>query len=160
MPTDIPNLQTCLNYHPELAKAFLGAQGFLQGTLELDVTFNNADASVIYTVPVGYRMKIVSAFWEPSIAWTGGTASAIGLSSSNAGYATKGDLLGGAAGDVAAGLTVVAATPCKGTVGAKVASGGTVVLLAGDTIRFDRITSAFTAGAAKVHLCYQLIPTA
>lgn len=161
MPAAIPSYQIIAQNPAAFHELLLAANGgMLPGTLELDVAFGTADAAVLFTVPAGFRMLITKTYWEPSVAWTGGASSAIGLSSSNPGYATKGDLLGGAGGDVAAGLTVVAATPCKGTIGAKLASGGTVVLIAGDTIRFDRIVSAFTAGAAKVHIHYQLVPTA
>jgi hypothetical protein len=157
MPATIPTRDQAL-FPPALADMLLAAaQGILHGVLTIGFTFNQADASVLFTVPAGYRMKIIDACWEPTTSFTGGASSAIGLSSSNAGYNTKGDILGGAAGDVAAGLTAVPATPMKRTIGAKIAAG--VFLVAGDTIRFDRIVSAFTAGVGNVHIEYQLIPT-
>ncbi len=115
--------------------------------LSFAVTFATADAAVIFTVPVGFSLRLAPGYWDVGTAWTGGTSSAIGVSSSNAAYNTKGDVLGGASGDVAAGLTAGAK---RGTTGAKYASGGQIVLAAGDTLRFDRITSAFTAGTANV----------
>lgn len=121
--------------------------------LSLACAFGTADAAVLLTVPVGCSLRLEKAFWDVSVAWTGGTSSAIGLSSSNAGFSTKGDLLGGASGDVLAGLT----TGKKGTVGAKMSGNLIVTLGAADTIRFDRITSAFTAGAANAIVSCRLI---
>lgn len=111
------------------------------------VTFANADADVVYTVPAGARLLVRRGYWVNSVAWTGGSSSAIGLSSSNAGFNTKGDLQGGAAGD----LTAAMGTGLKlGTIGAKAAAG--IILVGGDTVRFDRITSIYTAGAGVPHL--------
>lgn len=128
-----------------------GSGAWLRVDKQLDLKFafdfNATDAQVLFTVPTGFRLQPTRPFWEVTTPFSGGASSAIGLSSSNASYSTKGDLLGGASGDVAAGLTA----GFRGTVGAKVASLGLVVLVATDTIRFDRITSAFTAGAGFVH---------
>lgn len=145
-----------LVYVPAVAKMVndMAAQGDAIVTIPVD--FSKADAAVLFTVPVGYRVQVGRAFWEVTTPFTGGASSAIGVSSSNAAYNTKGDLLGGATGDVLAGLTA----GFRGTVGAKIASLGLVVLVAGDTIRFDRITSAFTAGVALLHLPLQLVPAA
>jgi hypothetical protein len=118
--------------------------------LVLPADFNKADAAVLYTVPVGFRLYLGIPFWEVGTSWTGGASSAIGLSSSNAGLSTKGDLLGGASGDVAAGLLSTGAF-AKGTIGAKMGKPA-AVLSAGETIKFDRITSAFTAGAGNAHV--------
>jgi hypothetical protein len=117
--------------------------------LEFAVDFNRADAAVIFTVPAGFRLRMVRPMLEVGTPWTGGAASSIGISSSNANYNTKGDLMGAAAGDVAAGLTA----GFRGTLGTKLAgSTGPVVLIAGDTVRFDRIVSIFTAGNGVLHL--------
>jgi hypothetical protein len=154
MPNALPSLDAVANYPPALAAAVLSQGRF---TLSLAVDFSKADAAVLYTVPAlpgGGRLAVERAFWEVLVAFTGGASSAIGLSSSNAGYTTKGDLLGGATGDVLAGLTV----GFKGTIGAKAASQGVIVLIPGDTIRFDRITSAFTAGSGFAHLPCSVIP--
>jgi hypothetical protein len=157
MPIVIPSRDSLIN-PINLADTLYGASGVASGVLCFPFDFNMADANVLYTAPAAaQRLHIFDAFWEPTTSFTGGASSAIGLSSSNAGYATKGDLLGGAAGDVAAGLTATAATPLKRTAGTKVASPG-VVLLPGNTIRFDRITSAFTQGAGLIHVCYRFIP--
>lgn len=131
------------------------AQGRYMLTLPIDYTL--ADGAVLYTVPLlqgGARVAVERAYWEITVAWTGGVSSAIGVSSSNAGYATKGDLLGGAAGDVASGLTV----GFKGTLGARAASQGVIVLIQGDTIVFNRITAAFTAGSGLLQIPCSLVP--
>lgn len=119
--------------------------------LKLAISFALADAAVIYTVPSDIpKFRITSAFWEVTTGWTGGTSSAIGLSSSQTNYTTKGMVHGGSAGDVAA--TLVAGYH-GGTVGTGITADPKVIILAaGATIRFDRITSAFTAGAGFVHL--------
>ncbi len=155
MPAALPSLDSIANYPPALAAAVAGSGRF---TLTLPVTFANTDAQVLYTVPSGLRVSLERAFWEVLVSWTGGASSAIGLSSSNANYNTKGDLLGGASGDVAAGL-LSTGNPFKGTVGTKAATQGIIVLVAGDTIRFDRIVSAFTAGSALVHIPCTVIPS-
>jgi hypothetical protein len=93
---------------------------------------------------------------------TGGSSSAIGVSSSKTGFTTKGDLLGGATGDVAAALTA-ALSPANGTIGAKmdtVAELHTTLWKAADIIRFDRITSAFTAGSGAVNVVADILTNA
>lgn len=122
--------------------------------LKLTVTKDTANNAVLYTVPAGFRLKPVDPFWEPTADWTGGSSSAIGLSSSSAKASTAGDLLGGASGDVAAGL--LAADVFTGTVGTKIGAPGTV-LVGGDTIKFNRITSAFTAGTGFAHVPVEVL---
>jgi hypothetical protein len=125
--------------------------------LKIPISFANTDAQVLLTVPTGFRLRIQRAFWEVTVSWTGGASSAIGLSSSDAAYNTKGDLLGGASGDVAATLISSGSSIFVGTAGAKTAGAAPVVLVAGDTIRFDRITSAFTAGSGFAHVLGELV---
>lgn len=161
MPGQIPSRDLLATSPFAAADSLLnGTTGDRQGWLSFfGFTFALADASVIYTVPAtAPRLQIVDAFWEPTTSLTGGASSAIGLKSSNTAYATAGDILGGAAGDVAAGLTATPTAPLKRTVGAKIASG--VVLVAGDTVIFNRMVSAFTAGAFNIHLKYALVPSA
>jgi len=123
--------------------------------LKLAIDYTLADAAVLYTVPAGLRLLIQDAWWDIVTGFTGGSSSAVGLSSSQAPYTTKGMLLGGSSGDVAATL-VAGAT--QGTVGTGLtAAPKLIVLAAGATVRFDRITSVFTAGAGYVHLTAQLI---
>lgn len=134
-----------LNAHPTTNPAY-GQQVFW---LKLAISNATADGATLFTVPTDVRgLYIHRVFWETGTAWTGGAASAIGVSSDDANYNTKGDLLGGAGGDVAATLTASKFT--GGTVGAKFGANGIVVLAAGKILRFDRITSAFTAGTGFV----------
>lgn len=125
--------------------------------LKIAVDFNKADAAVLFTVPTGFKLRIPRAFWEVTLGFTGGAASTIGLSSSNTGVATKGDLLGAAAGDAAAVLIVASPGPYVGAAGAKTAGAAPVVLVAADTIIFNRITSAFTAGTGFAHVLAELV---
>lgn len=122
--------------------------------LKIAIAYTLADAAVLLTVPTGKRLLLERTFWEVTTAWTGGSSSAIGLSSGATAYNTKGDLLGGASGDVLA--TLVAGVK-GGTIGAKFGSNGIILLEPGATVRFDRITSAFTAGAGYVHLCGRVV---
>lgn len=120
--------------------------------LKLPIAFGTADAAVLATVPAGARFLLRRGYWEITTAFAGGTLSAIGASSSNAAHSTKGDLHGGAAGNVEAELT---AGVRAGTIGADVAAG--VLLVAGNTVRFDRVTDAFTSGAGFLHLVGELV---
>jgi hypothetical protein len=116
--------------------------------LRFAFTYATADAAILGTLPTGARFKPMGGYWEVTTGFTGGSSSAIGISSSNStGHTTKGDLLGGSGGDVAA--TLVAGYP-SGTIGADIDAG--LMMVAADTVRFDRITSAFTAGAGAAHL--------
>lgn len=123
--------------------------------LSLACDFGTADNATLFTVPVGARLRPHAAWWEVSVSWTGGTASAIGVHASPTGWSTKGDILGGATGDVEATL-VSTDTRMTGTVGATLdgSASGTkrLILIAADTLKFDRITSVFTAGAANVRV--------
>jgi hypothetical protein len=122
--------------------------------MKLAIDKTMADATVLFTVPTGMKIRIARAFWEVSVGFSGGSSSAIGVSSSNAGYNTKGDILGGAGGDVAATLV---AGYTGGTLGAKYASNGVIVLVAADTVRYDKIASTYTAGSGFVHLIAELL---
>lgn len=123
--------------------------------LKMAIGSGTADAAVLATLPAGARFLLRRGYWEITADFTGGSSSAIGASSSGTGYTTKGDLHGGSGGDVAASLT---AGVRAGTIGADVAAG--VLLVAGDTVRFDRITSAFTAGSGFLHLVGELLANA
>lgn len=120
--------------------------------LKLAVANTTLDTTVLYTVPVGFRLLVGRAFWEVTLGWSGGTNSAIGLSSSNAAYSTKGDLLGGSGGEVAATLITASPGPFVGTIGAKVGGASPVVLVAGNTVIFNRVVDAFSAGSGDAHL--------
>lgn len=128
-------------------------------TLVLPFTFATADAAVLMTMPTGALFLARKAFWTIDADMTGGSSSAIGASSSKTGFTSRGDLLGGASGDVQATLTA-ALSPANGTIGTKldtVAELHTALFKAADTFRFDRITSAFTAGSGKVNIVGDLI---
>lgn len=115
--------------------------------LKLAISKDTADGEVLFTVPDGHYLRVNRAWWNVQTGFTGGSSSAIGLSSSNTAYNTAGDLLGGASGDVAATLVSTGGGQKGGTLGAKLGSNGVIVLAPGDTIKFNRITSAFTVGA-------------
>lgn len=159
MPSSLsqPTLANQANYPPQIAAdvANLFSYGASQW-IALPIAFGTANNAVLYTVPTGVRLYVHRAIWEVTTGFTGGTSSAIGLSSSNTGYNTAGDILGGASGDVAATL-VDGIT--GGTIGAKFGSNGVIVLNAADTVKFNRITSAFTAGAGFAHLLVSALPT-
>lgn len=118
--------------------------------MRLAIGFGTADAAALCTVPTGYGLRLAGMpCWDITTGFTGGTASAIGLSAS-AIATTKGDLLGGAAGELAA--TLVAGL-IPGTIGPKIdtfVEYQAFVLKAADYLRFDRITSAYTAGAGYI----------
>lgn len=113
-----------------------------------------ADAAQLMLVPAGYSVKIDDDLvWDITTGFTGGSSSAIGISSSDAGSSTKGDLLGGAGGDVTA--TLGTAGVKQGTAGAKmdtIAHRRALRIEATEYLRFDRITSLYTAGAGYVHV--------
>jgi hypothetical protein len=140
-----------------------GAGAFIRVANDLDlalaIAFGTANNAVLYTVPTGFKIRLNRTYWEVTTSFTGGSSSAIGVSSSNTNFNTAGDLLGGSSGDVAATLVSTGSPYIGGTLGTKFGSNGIVVLTGGDTIKFNRITSAFTAGAGNVHAHISLIAT-
>lgn len=124
--------------------------------LKLAIGFATADAATLFTFPSDKIVVLERLWWEVVTGFTGGSSSAIGVSSDATGYSTKGDLLGGASGDVTATLGT-SATYKGGTVGAKYASNGIVIIPAGKVLRFDAITSAYTVGAGFVHVLGSVI---
>ena len=127
-------------------------------TLYLPFSYATADGATLLTVPTGCVLKLDSAHWKITADMTGGASSAIGIDSSI--DTTPGDILGGASGDVAATLT---AGTKAGTVGAKMDTDTELhaqVLPAATTIRFQRITSAFTAGSGYVGLVVDILANA
>ncbi|RTL06444.1 hypothetical protein EKK58_05685 [Candidatus Dependentiae bacterium] len=125
----------------------------MPGAIDVSLAFTYAttNGATLLTVPTGALLWIPGGYWEVSTLFSGGTSSAIGLSSSA--YSTAGDLLGGASGDAAAVLGTTGIR--RGTIGAAIAAG--VLLKAADTVLFNRITSAFTAGVGKAHLVAHLL---
>lgn len=123
--------------------------------LELPFTAATADNTTLLTLPTGAVFKLDSAHWRITTAMTGGTSSAIGISSSVA--TTAGDILGGAGGDVLATLT---AGRKAGTIGALMDADTELhdrLYAATNIFVFDRVTSAFTAGAGFAVLVGTLI---
>lgn len=122
-------------------------------TLRLPIAFGLADGDVLLTVPEQMLLRLAGMpYWEITTGWTGGSASTIGVNAS-AIATTEGDLLGGAAGD---------ATAVLGTAGIKAGTIGPLIdtlteqqaffLKAADTIKYNKITSAFTTGEGFVHI--------
>jgi hypothetical protein len=132
--------------------------------LRIAIAFGTADAAILATLPTGAVLRIHDLIWEVTTSWTGGSSSAIGISSTKTGFSTKGDLLGGASGDVLA--TLVSTAPgglVAGTAGAKadtLAEQRALLFVAADNFRFDRVTSAFTAGAGFLRIFGQLLRNA
>jgi hypothetical protein len=121
--------------------------------LRLPIAFGDADHDAILTVPAGFVMRLIGLpFWEITTGFAGGSSSAIGIATDITGYDTAGDILGGAAGDVAA--TLVAGI-IPGTIGPKLdteAERQALVFQGGDLVTYEEITSAFTSGAGFVCL--------
>lgn len=135
-----------------------------QYVLSFPITFASADAAVLWTVPTGAYVMPETFYWGITADFTGGSSSAIGVSSTKTGFSTKGDLLGGATGNVLAELTA-ALSPTLGTPGAKWDTFAerivaTAIWKPTETIRFDRITSVFTAGTGTVNMMCQVIANA
>lgn len=126
-------------------------------TMKIAVGFGTASAAVLYTVPAGFTLAVQEVAWEIATSFTGGSSSAIGISSGNTLYATKGDLLGGAVGSVAAEITSTIKHTAEPVGATFAAAPFTAVLDPTDTILFDRITSVFTAGAGFVRITVTLI---
>ena len=131
--------------------------------LKLPFTFATADAAALLTLQAGQLLRIHDFFWQISADMTGGAASAIGASSNKTevtSFVGKGDLLGGATGDVAATLTAtLGSVYAPGTIGTDwdTIAKRRCLWKPTDTIRFDRITSAFTAGAGNIIVVADLL---
>jgi hypothetical protein len=124
--------------------------------LKLPVDYSMSDGDAILTVPADMVLRLAALpFWEVETGFTGGSSSAIGVSTSITGYVTGGDILGGASGDVAATLVAGVAA---GTLGGELDDHvglQALALVAADELQFDAITSAFTVGAG-----YACVPVA
>lgn len=126
--------------------------------LRLPFSFSTADGATLLTIPAGCVFKLDSTHWDITADMTGGSSSAIGIAGTN--NTTAGDLLGGASGDVAA--TLVAGVKA-GTIGAKmdtVTELHAQLFVATNTITFERINSAFTAGSGYAVLVGRLVKNA
>lgn len=123
--------------------------------IAIPISYANTDAERLVIAPTNSLLALGRCYWEVTEDFTGGSSSAIGISSDAAPHSTKGDILGGSGGDVAATL-VASAGKQLGTVGTDYAGG--ILIHGGDSpARFDRITSAFTAGAGYCHLVGQVL---
>jgi hypothetical protein len=138
--------------HPQIHTNAAGNSEYNGGetyAVKIPIDYTIADTTVLFTMPV--RSRLVAAFWEVTTGFTGGSSSTIGLSSSRSPHDAKGDVHGGSAGDATAVLGTAGVV--RGTQGLSVtATPFVVVLEKDDTIKFDRVTSAYTAGAGYVHL--------
>jgi len=119
--------------------------------VKLPIDYSMSDGDAILTVPAGFVLRLVGQpFWEVTTGFTGGSSSAIGVSTSLTGYEAGGDVLGGASGDVAATLVAGIA---NGTIGDELGDETgfkAMLFVEGDELQFDAITSAFTAGEGFV----------
>lgn len=127
--------------------------------LALPISYATADGAVLLTIPTGARFKLESAHWEVTTGFTGGSSSAIGIASSLS--STAGDILGGASGDLTA--TLGTAGIKTGTIGAIMDTDAelhTQMYVAASNFTFERIASAYTAGAGYAHLVGTLLRNA
>lgn len=115
---------------------------------KMPIDFSLADGATIFTVPEGFVLRPTGLpYWEITTAFSGGASSAIGIASSRTGFTAAGAVLGGASGDVAAGLGAGTKAGTIGTGFDTVAEQHAGLFVEGDTFTFERITSVFTAGA-------------
>jgi len=130
-----------------------------EGTVDLSMAITSATTNnqVLLTLQSGQRLRPADFYWETTLAWSGGSSSGIGLNSNKTGFSTAGDLLGNTLGDVAATL-VTGVT--AGTVGGgfdTVTKRHNAIFVSGDTIRFNRVVSAYTTGAGNAHAIVDLL---
>ena len=121
--------------------------------LKLAVTYATADATLLFSVPVGFRLLLSHVWMEITADFAGGSSSSVGVSSDVAPHETKSDLFNTS---LAAALTASIKTNC--VPGASYTSSPKLVILeVGSSIRWDRVVDAFTAGTGYVHAQAQLI---
>jgi hypothetical protein len=134
------------------------AQMQLRPHLKIAFSYATLNNAVLFTVPTlvngAAGLGVENFFWEVTTGFTGGSSSAIAATTSRAPWTTVGAVIGGTGGDVAATL-VSTNKYVPGTVGPAFSTGavttGKVILRAGDTITFQRVTSAFTVGEGYLH---------
>ncbi len=114
--------------------------------ISMPVTYQTANNATLFTVPAGFRLYVDRLYYRVTTTFVN-AAGRVGASSSNAAYATAGDLIGGAGGDAAAALTQGVR---GGTLGTAFGSNGVVELVAGDTIKWNVIVPGYTAGEAEL----------
>jgi hypothetical protein len=131
-----------------------------EALFSMPIGFGTADAAALLTIPAGCLLIPRDFWWTISVDFAGGSSSAIGVSAS-VGPDTKGDLLGGAAGDIATNLEA-ADSPTWGTIGLEwdTVAERRIFLAAATVLRFDRITSVFTSGAGTVEMLARVVANA
>lgn len=130
------------------------------GKFELPFTFATADAAALLTMQAGQELAVERVLWRVATGFTGGASSAIGVSSNKTGptnWSTKGDILGGAGGDLAATLVAGLIAGTIGTDMDTLTKTRGLVLISTDVLRLDRIVSVYTAGAGNVVVVGTLI---
>jgi hypothetical protein len=119
--------------------------------MKIPISYANTDGEVIELIPEGFVLRMTAhPWWEITASFTGGSSSAIGVSTNISGYTTAGDIIGGATGDLAATLD---AGLNGGTIGGELddqAGFHALLFVEGSEFQFDAITSAFTAGTGYV----------
>jgi hypothetical protein len=115
--------------------------------LKAPYVFDTANNSVLFTVPVGFRLQILRPLNEVTTEYDGNDAGRLGLDASTS--ASPGDLF------ETTGLEIVGFRP--GVVGPALTPDGVVALVAGDTIRHNLIVAGLTAGAGFWHIPCQLL---
>jgi hypothetical protein len=119
---------------------------------KLPIAYTTADGAAILTVPAGFCLRMIGfPWWEVTTGFTGGTDSAIGVSTNLTGYETKGDILGGATGELTATLGTDGIK--LGTIGGElddIAGMHAMLFPAASEFQFDRIASVYEAGAGFV----------
>jgi len=119
--------------------------------MKVPVDYTKADGAAIETIPEGFVLRLTGhAYWQITTPFAGGTGSTIGISTNITGYDTKGDILGGAAGD---STKVESAGVDPGTQGGEMVDEVAfhdLLFIEGSELQYDRITDAYTAGAGFV----------
>lgn len=114
--------------------------------LRFPYVFNTANNTVLYTVPVGFRLQLLRPFNEVTTGYGGNDAGRLGLDAT--GVINPGDIIETGGLD-AAGF--------RGTVGPALDAGAILVLVAGDVIRHNLIVAGLTSGAGNWHVPCQLV---
>jgi hypothetical protein len=118
--------------------------------LKIPFSFANTDDEVIFTVPAGFAFRLTAyPFLDIETAFTGGTDASFGISTNITGYTADGALVG---------VSLLAAAtagvkPC--TIGAELpdlAHLHALLFIEDSAIEYNRVVSAFTAGAADLCL--------
>ena len=156
MPASLPQPSAAVigNNHQEFLNQ---SQMMLKPHLKIPLLFSQVDTAVLYTIPTlvngASSLKIDGAFWEITTTYVTAGSAKLAVSCSRAPYTGVGSILGGT-GDTAA--TLVNTTKyVPGTIGTgytAAATTGKILLVAGDTITLNVITSTFSAGAGFLHL--------